>query len=468
MDIPKNMEALCIRTELALWKGRRSIYGARRKALSSEYVLKKDVVDRMERSLLKHFSLFSGNYEDKLEKEKWEVSEAKKAYDKVVFYIEEGGKRILQLEQQERARRTEGTRLDNKEQDDSAPAIENRIEMTRKRLIQWCEVVEDASSTANSITSFLEDLVVCIERSNSGKAENSELIRIKDSTCEIEEEISSLFKTLQQKNGETDLWKNIKPINVRRIMLMGENNGGEMQVNALLYAIQNEMQDLQKLLAETFAAIEDDGEHLLNKLRQESREGNLETDERVKSKERSSVKNAFSVHLENKHEKQEESYPPYPGNKIDIKQKAVFPEGEFQGEEFGQEREALLEGICLLREELKSVRTEMQKDFKRSRGRLLGKYKMDFNDEEEVPEGIKKLDGDIQAWRRQLKEFRRKTRNFPCALDGFVSVESKRMNRDFQNENAVPGQAWYFTYVDDLETSIKTTQEQLSNFRIDV
>ncbi|KAF5072610.1 hypothetical protein DSECCO2_199870 [anaerobic digester metagenome] len=125
MDIPKNMEALCIRTELALWKGRRSIYGARRKALSSEYVLKKDVVDRMERSLLKHFSLFSGNYEDKLEKEKWEVSEAKKAYDKVVFYIEEGGKRILQLEQQGRALRTEGTRLDNKEQNDSAPAIEN-------------------------------------------------------------------------------------------------------------------------------------------------------------------------------------------------------------------------------------------------------------------------------------------------------------------------------------------------------
>ncbi|KAF5072611.1 hypothetical protein DSECCO2_199880 [anaerobic digester metagenome] len=340
--------------------------------------------------------------------------------------------------------------------------------MTRTRLIQWCEVVEDASSAANSITSFLEDLVVCIERSNSGKAENSELIRIKDSTCEIEEEISSLFKTLQQKYGETDLWKNIKRINVRRIMLMGENNGGEMQVNALLYAIQNEMQDLQKLLAETFAAIEDDGEHLLNKLRQESREGNLETDERVKSKERSSVKNAFSVHLENKYEKQEESYPPYPGNKIDIKQKAVFPEGEFQGEEFGREREALLEGICLLREELKSVRTEMQKDFKRSRGRLLGKYKMDFNDEEEVPEGIKKLDGDIEAWRRQLKEFRRKTRNFPCALDGFVSVESKRMNRDFQNESAVPGQAWYFTYVDDLETSIKNTQEQLSNFRIDV
>lgn len=82
----KVVEGLCIRAELDLWRGQRSIYGARKNALKSEYVLKKDVVDRMERSVLKF--LFSGNFEEKLEKEKWEADEAKKAYEKVEFYIE--------------------------------------------------------------------------------------------------------------------------------------------------------------------------------------------------------------------------------------------------------------------------------------------------------------------------------------------------------------------------------------------
>lgn len=100
MVTQNEMEALSIRAELALWKGRRSIYGARCKALSSEYVLKKDVVERMERSVRKHFSLFGGNYEERLAKEKLEVDAAKKAYEQVVLYMEEGEKRISELERQ--------------------------------------------------------------------------------------------------------------------------------------------------------------------------------------------------------------------------------------------------------------------------------------------------------------------------------------------------------------------------------
>lgn len=460
MVTENTMKALNIRAELDLWKGRRIIYGARKKALMSEYVLKKDAVDRMERSILKKFFQFSEKHEDKSAKEKWEADEAKKALEKVEFYIEEGEKRIPELERQMAAemsfKKMVQTGSDNPQ---------NEAETTEKNLVIWCELVEEAISMADGITSFLKDLLVCMERSNNANARGSEISDIQIAAWEIAEKINSLFKRLKQKYGESEKWNNIKPINARRIVLIDRRNmRGTIQENALLYTIQDDMEDFQKILVETFAAMEADGELLAVRLKRECKETeNFVTDEKERIDEKSSVKYIFSNHLENKPEKQEEIFPSYVENKI-INHDAVF----FQGEDnLEQEREALLNGLRLLKEELKSSRDEMQKGFRRSRSQFFRKYKMDSHDEEQVPVEIKKLEENIEAWLKKLKEFKRKARNFPCVLDEFVSVKNKRLNMLFENEKATFEQGGYLTYVDELERMLKTAEKQLTDFCMD-
>ena len=468
MVTQKALEALSVRVELDLWKGRRSIYGARRKVLNSEYVLKKDVVERMERSVLKHFSLFRESYEDKLAKEKREVDAAKKAYEKVLFYIEEGEKRIPELERQAEDLREVEICFDNKEQEEPSYIVEKGVETTGENLILWCELVEEGVFIANSITSFLENLVVYMECSNSGATEESEKILLEQKLYEIDEKVKKFFHKLRQDYEKMGMCK-VKKFSVCSLILnSGGNLGLELQENAMLYTMRNKLEELQKRLVETFAAMEDDGARLLEKLKEENKDTeNPEIEEKEKLVEKSSAKTVSSDHMENKYENQEKDFPSYGGNKSGIQQKVVFPDVAFHGQEnLDNERDALLEGMRLLREELKSVRTEMQVGFKKSRG-LFGKHRRDFN-EEEVSGGFKKLERNLEAWRRQLKEFRRKARHFPCALDGFVSMESRGMDRSFETEDAVASQEWYLDYVDELETRMKTAEKQVTDFRIDV
>ncbi len=460
MVTEKKMEALHIRAELDLLKGRRSIYGARKKALKSEYVLKKDVVDRMERSVVKHFFLFRGSFEEKLSNAKWEADEAIKAYEKVELYIEEGDRKILELERQ----MAEGMSINLVQSGSSDPQNE-----TEKNLIVWCELVEEAISIADSVTSFLTDLLACIERSNNSKADGSEINDVQMGVCEIVEKANSFFKRLRQEHERLENWNNIKQINTKRMVLVDERNSREtiyvgyqiyvaqkgmqnIKENALLYTIQDEMENLQKILVETFAAMEEKGEHLSQKLKRERRDtvslGMDEKDETVP-------------------ERPEKIFPSYPQNKLNIEHSAIFVEAEFHGEEnLEQEREALIGGLSLLNAELKSVRDEMQKIFNRNRSRFFGKYKKGSDEEEQVPEEIKKLEENLEAWVKKLKEYRRKTRNFPCALDGFISVENIRMNRGYENEKAVSEQEWYLTYVYELEEMLKITEKQLAEFSI--
>ncbi|WP_066047580.1 hypothetical protein [Anaerotignum propionicum] len=459
----KVVEGLCIRAELDLWRGRRSIYGARKIALKSEYVLKQDVVDRMERSVLKHFFLFRGNFEEKLEKEKWEAYEAKKAYEKVELYIEEEKKRIPELERQ-----LEDGMCFNMVHSGSCVLI-NEVDTTEKCLIVWCELVEEAISISDRVTSFLTDLLVCIERSNNAKAQGSEINSIQIGVCEIVEKANSFFKRLRQEYEKLENWNNIKQINTKPMVLVDERNSKEtihinskiyaiqngmenIKENALLYIIQDEMENLQKILMETFSAMEEDGERHSQKLKRERRaEGNLgyEMDK-------------------TEAEKSEKVHALYPHIKINIEHSAAV-KWEFCDEEnLEQEREGLLDELGLLNAELKSTHDEMQKIFNRSRSRFLGKYKKDFDEEVQVPVEIKKLEEKIVVWRKRLKAFRRRAGNFPCALDGYIPMENQRMNRCFENEKAIIEQGWYFTYVDELEEMLKITEKQLSDFCIDV
>lgn len=469
MSTQKAIEALSIRGELALWKGRRSIYGARRKALSSEYVLKKDVVDRMERSVFKHFSLFNGNYEDRLAKEKWEVNEAKKAYEKIVFYIEEGGKRISELEQKAEGLGEERIYFEDMAQKGSS-IKEMGADPTAKKLILWCQLVEEGSLLANNISSFLEDFVVYMEHSNNGTVQNSETMLLANSLNEVNEKAKSYFDQLRQDYEKMDMGNKMKHVSMYKIAL---SSWGTLELvlreNAMLYTIQTKIEELQKRLSETFATMEDDGERLLEKLKRESCDaGNPVTDERDKKEEKSGSEINFPKHTENKYEEQDGIFPSYAADKWHIQQQPIFSDGEFQGKQnLDEEKEALLSGIRLLREDLKSVRGEMQESLKRSRGRFFGRRRKDFNEEQEVPEGIKKLEFALEGWRRELKEFRRKARHFPCALDRFASMESRRIERDFENVDAGTKEIWYLTYLDELETAIKTAENQLLDFSID-
>lgn len=469
MVTEKALEALSIRSELALWKGRRCIYGPLRKVLSSEYVLKKDVVERMERSLLKYIPIFGGDYEDKLLKEKLEVDEAKKAYEQVVFYIEEGEKRISELEQQAEELREEGTYFKNKTEEGSA-IMEMGAEHTAKSLILWCQLVEEGSLLANNISSFLEDLVVYMEHSNNGTVQQSETIPLEIRLNEIYEKTNKFFEDSQQGYVRMGLRDKMKHVSVNKIA-MANNLELMLRENAMLYTIQNKMEELQKRLAETFAAMEDDGECLLDKLKKESRGlENPLSDERDIAEEKSSSQIDFPEHVEDKYEKQYGSFPSYSEDQSDIQKKAIFPEVTSNREEnLNMEREKLLEGMALLLEELKRVRVDLQKSFKKSPSSLFGKHRMNFDIEEEVPVGVKKLEDDLEAWCRKLKEFRRRAKqHFPCVLDGFVSIESRCVTRGFEIEDAVARQTGYLTYIEELEQKMKTAEQQVTTFSIDV
>ena len=455
----KVVEGLCIRAELDLWRGRRSIYGARKKALKSEYVLKKDVVDRMERSVLKF--LFSGNFEEKLKKVKWEADEAKKAYEKVEFYIEEEKKRIPELERQ----LADGMCFDMVHSGSSV--LLNEVDTTGKSLIVWCELVEEAISISDSVTTFLADLLVCIERSNNAKAQGSEINSIQTGVCEIVEKANSFFKRLWQEYEKLENWNNMKQINTKPMVLVGERNSiGRIRINskiyaiqngmenikenALLYTIQDEMENLQKILVETFAAMEEDGQRLSQKLKRERRaEGNL-VDEMDKTE----------------FEKSEKVHGLYPQDKLNIEHSADVKWEFCDKENLEHEREGLLDELGLLNAELKSTRDEIQKIFSKSRSRFFGKYKKDFDDEVQVPIEIKKLEESIEDWLKRLKAFRRKTGNFPCALDGYISMENQQIGRCFDYENSTTEQEWYFTYVYGLEEMLKITEKQLADFCI--
>ena len=455
----KVVEGLCIRAELDLWRGRRSIYGARKKALKSEYVLKKDVVDRMERSVLKF--LFSGNFEEKLKKVKWEADEAKKAYEKVEFYIEEEKKRIPELERQ----LADGMCFDMVHSGSSV--LLNEVDTTGKSLIVWCELVEEAISISDSVTTFLADLLVCIERSNSAKAQGSEINIIQTGVCEIVEKANSFFKRLWQEYEKLENWNNMKQINTKPMVLVGERNSIEririnskiyaiqngmenIKENALLYTIQDEMENLQKILVETFAAMEEDGQRLSQKLKRERRaEGNL-VDEMDKTE----------------FEKSEKVHGLYPQDKLNIEHSADVKWEFCDKENLEHEREGLLDELGLLNAELKSTRDEMQKIFRKSRSRFFGKYKEDFDDEGQVPIEIRKLEESIEDWLKRLKAFRRKTGNFPCALDGYISMKNQLISRCFDYENSTTEQGWYFTYVYGLEEMLKITEKQLADFCI--
>ncbi|WMI80626.1 hypothetical protein [Anaerotignum sp. MB30-C6] len=102
---------------------------------------------------------------------------------------------------------------------------------------------------------------------------------------------------------------------------------------------------------------------------------------------------------------------------------------------------------------------------KRSNG-LFGKLRGDFN-EEEIPVGIKSLEEHLEGWRRQLKEFRRKARHFPCAMDGLVSMESRVLDKGYEIEDGEARKQWYLAYLDELKTRMKTTEEQVMDFPID-
>lgn len=467
MDTYKAIEALSVRAELNLWKGRRSIYGARRKALSSEYVLKKDVVERMERSLGKYFSLFGRNDEDKLAKAKQEVDVAKKAYEKVLFYIEEGEKRIPEFERKLKGLGDDVICSENKEQKGPSYIEEKGDKTTEKSLILWCELVEDGVLLSNSITSFLKDLVAHMERCNNAQVKDREKVTIQNSLFEVEQKMNCFFKKQRQDYETINMCNKVKKSSVYGILSKGTGNLGViLQENAMLYTIQNRMEELQKGLVEAFEVMEGDGEKLLEELKIESGDrGNLVMDEKEITIETATVRIYFPEHAHYKIEKQNEIFPSYMED-THTQQKVIFPELEFHGQEnLYKERTQLLEGIRLLREELKPVRAEVQKGMKRSNG-LFGKLRGDFN-EEEIPVGIKSLEEHLEGWRRQLKEFRRKARHFPCAMDGLVSMESRVLDKGYEIEDGEARMQWYLAYLDELETRMKTTEEQVMDFPID-
>ena len=93
-------EALQVRAELALWRGRKAVHQPRLESLRSKYILEQDDVNRLQRGI---FSKLKRDYEEKLEKEKAEVAVAKAELDHMTELMRIADDKLPVLELQAKA-----------------------------------------------------------------------------------------------------------------------------------------------------------------------------------------------------------------------------------------------------------------------------------------------------------------------------------------------------------------------------
>ncbi len=431
------LESLCIRAELDLWKGRQRIYGSRHKALGSAYILKKDCVEQMERSLRKFIPFLARDYEDELEVKKAEMDVAKKAYEQVLFYMEEGEKRVKVLEA-----------LGKTKSHDGNVALGGLA----KKMLGWCELVEEITLLADEISNFIKDLRVYMERNNNEMVENKDAMIIKERVDEINKSGDRIFGKVKLEYGLEELFNKRKHINFQWSGLRGRwHLADALQDNAQLYAVGNDMEMLQLLLIEVFTVLEQSGESL------------LEEGRRAEENAEVSMTREMPADADQMNEKTSSYYSKMGNGSWDEKfqEMPIVSKWELEEKEnMERKRVQLLKGIGILCGDVKSIRADIQRSFGKKHIPSFSR-RQDSMDEEEALSSIQKMEQKIKTLSKDLREYRKHTGHFPCALDRFLPFENRILERGLKAGDKERRKEFYFSYVDEVEVCLQSAEKQI-------
>lgn len=394
-------EALRIRAELALWGGRKAIHQPRLKALKSKYILEQDDVNRMEVGLSGFLAKRKRDYDEKLEKEKAEVTAAKAELDRMTELIRIADEKLADLEGQAKAY-----------QEFWETADLSAFSGDEKVLLDWCQQAEICLRLAKETNLCIVRLKEEQESFTGVEGNSSVLLALQKRIDLIWINGEALIKTLGNEKGmlerkhdlsflaEDDpiLVKAAKtfPCRLTENLAVFDTASEFIRTNNSLYGLEEELREFRKLLADIFEKLVEKGEELLGRLTA-GESHTCEIGEGLRQEEAEPMI------------KEEVSSIPLPS-----------AEDSFFGQvDLEKEKERVLLGLNLLRE-------EFVQNVASAEGMKLGKGLLHRNDDgDERLDRISSWERALREWQQDLKLYRKNAGNFPCALDGYELLEKK-------------------------------------------
>lgn len=382
-------EALQVRAELALWRGRKAVYQPRLESLRSKYILEQDDVNRLQRGL---FSKLKRDYEEKLEKEKAEVAVAKAELDRMKEWMRIADEKLPVLELQAKAY------LDFWETADLSI-----LGGDEKTVLGWCQQAETCLRLAKETNLCIVRLKEEQERSFSGQGVHEQSMLLLQSQIDRLWTAAEVFLKEAEETAAVNRGKHSlrfleigesELARVSRHWSTIEEIGREIKVHNTLFEMEDNLRKLQAQLGVVFEDFAEEGEKLLQKY------DGAESHFCEKDAEESFAQEGFTG------EQKEE--PSFGGN------------GLFGKADLSREKERLLFGLELLNKEFEKVVVPVEKT--EFRKRFFGK--IDNMLDEEI-ESINRWERMLREWQQDLKLYRKDAGNFPCGLDGYEPLEKK-------------------------------------------
>ena len=382
-------EALQVRAELALWRGRKAVHQPRLESLRSKYILEQDDVNRLQRGI---FSKLKRDYEEKLEKEKAEVAVAKAELDHMTELMRIADDKLPVLELQAKAY-----------QDFWETADLSTLDGDEKTVLGWCQQAETCLRLVKETNLCIVRLKEEQERSFSGQGVHEQSMLLLQSQIDRLWPAAEVFLKEAEETAAVNRGKHSlrfleigesELARVSRHWSTIEEIGREIKVHNTLFEMEDNLRKLQAQLGVVFEDFAEEGEKLLHKY------DGAESHFCEKDAEESFAQEGFT-------EDQKEE-PSFGGN------------GLFGKADLSREKERLLFGLELLNKEFEKVVAPVEKT-------ELGKRffgKIDNMLDEEI-ESINRWERMLREWQQDLKLYRKDAGNFPCGLDGYEPLEKK-------------------------------------------
>lgn len=424
----RNMkEALQVRAELALWRGRKAVHQPRLESLQSKYILEQDDVNRLQRGI---FSKLKRDYEEKLEKEKAEVAVAKAELDRMTELMRNADEKLPVLELQAKAY-----------QDFWETADLSILGGDEKTVLGWCQQAETCLRLAKETNLCIVRLKEEQERLFSGQGVHEQSMLLLQSQIDRLWTAAEVFLKEAEETAAVNRGKHSlrfleigesELARVSRHWSTIEEIGREIKVHNTLFEMEDNLRKLQAQLGVVFEDFAEEGKVLLQKIG--SGESHVCEMDKGSEQEEVQIKNLAE-------EKISSIIMPYDEG------------GLFAQVDLTKEKERVLFGLDLLRK-------EFVQDVAAEDGVKLGKSLLHRNgDTDEKLDRINAWERALREWQQDLKQYRKNAGNFPCALDGYELLEKKIWQ--YTEEDRDELQRVYREHLQDTAERLEQAEEQI-------
>lgn len=397
-------EALRNRAELALWSGRKAVHQPRLNSLQSKYILEQDDVNRMERGF---FSKWKRGYDEKLEKERADVEEAKAEWEKISALMKIADEKLPVLELKARSYEEFWETADT-----------SFLTGEDKSLLQWCQQAEMCMRLARETNLCIMKLKEAQQYAFAGAVAYEEVMIglqgqidrlwmsaegfLKD-VCNMERVDKGKHSLAFLEAGKSELAR------VCRQWSHWEEIGRDLKVHHTLFEMEANLNKLREQFGDVFEDLAEDGEELLQRMNGgESHFCEKETEVQTATGDREITDIA--------------------------PEKTVFGGvGLFAQVDLSKEKERVLFGLDLLKKEFGKITPEND--------RLYGWERA------------------LREWQQDLKEYRKNAGNFTCALDGYEILDKKIWQ--YSEEDTAELRKAFQAHLQDTAERLEKAEEQI-------